>query len=151
LVTGQWAGTMNLTEPQAGSDLAAIKTRALPDGDHYLLHGQKIFITWGDHEYAENIIQLVLAKTPDAPEGTNGISMFIVPKYLVNEDGSPGKRNDVKAVGVEHKLGIHSSPTCIMQYGDKGGAVGYLVGEENKGLIYMFAVMNAARLAVGQQ
>lgn len=151
LVSGQWSGTMNLTEPQAGSDLSRIKTRALPNGDHYLISGQKIFITWGDHEYAENVIQLVLAKTPDAPQGTNGISMFIVPKYLANPDGSLGARNDVKAVGLEHKLGIHASPTCTMQYGDNGGAVGYLVGEENKGLKYMFAVMNAARLAVGVQ
>lgn len=151
LVTGQWAGTMNLTEPQAGTDLGAIKTRAVPAGDHYKITGQKIFITWGDHEYADNIIHLVLARTPDAPAGTKGISMFIVPKYLVHDDGSLGERNDLKAVGLEHKLGIHASPTCTMQYGDNGGAVGYLVGAENHGLAYMFAMMNAARLAVGHQ
>jgi len=151
LVTGKWAGTMNLTEPQAGTDLGEIKTRAVPNGDHYLISGQKIFITWGDHNYTENIIHLVLARTPDAPEGTKGISMFIVPKYLINETGESGERNDFKPVGLEHKLGIHASPTCIMQYGDNGGATGYLVGEENKGLSYMFAMMNAARLAVGHQ
>ena len=151
LVTGEWSGTMNLTEPQAGTDLGAIKTRAVAHGDHYKISGQKIFITWGDHEYADNIVHLVLARTPDAPRGTKGISMFIVPKYLVNEDGSLGARNDLKAVGLEHKLGIHASPTCIMQFGDEGGATGYLVGEENYGLVYMFAMMNAARLAVGHQ
>lgn len=151
LVTGKWAGTMNLTEPQAGTDLGEIKTRAEPNGDHYLISGQKIFITWGDHSYTENIIHLVLARTPNAPAGTKGISMFIVPKFLINENGEPGERNDFKPVGLEHKLGIHASPTCTMQYGDNGGAVGYLVGEENKGLSYMFAMMNAARLAVGHQ
>ncbi|MBR9912460.1 MAG: acyl-CoA dehydrogenase [Gammaproteobacteria bacterium] len=151
LVTGKWAGTMNLTEPQAGTDLGAIKTRAIPEGDHYLISGQKIFITWGDHELTDNIIHLVLARTPDAPEGTRGISMFIVPKFLLNEDGTPGPRNDLKTVAVEHKLGIHASPTCVLQYGDNGGATGYLVGEENQGLVYMFAMMNEARLAVGQQ
>jgi 3-(methylsulfanyl)propanoyl-CoA dehydrogenase len=151
LVTGKWAGTMNLTEPQAGTDLGRIKTRAVKTGDHYLISGQKIFITWGDQNYTDNIIHLVLARTPDAPEGTKGISMFIVPKYLINEDGSIGERNDLQPVGVEHKMGIHASPTCTMQYGDNGGAVGYRVGEENRGLTYMFAMMNAARLAVGHQ
>ena len=151
LTSGHWSGTMNLTEPQAGSDLGLIKTRAVPQGDHYLISGQKIFITWGDQEYSDNIIHLVLARTPDAPEGTQGISMFIVPKYMINEDGSRGARNDVQTVAVEHKLGIHSSPTCVLQYGENGGAVGYLVGRENQGLIYMFAMMNQARLAVGHQ
>lgn len=151
LITGTWSGTMNLTEPQAGSDLAAVQTKAVPEGDHYLLRGQKIYITWGDHSYTENIVHLVLARTPDAPEGVKGISLFIVPKYLMNEDGSLGERNDVKAVSLEHKMGIHASPTCVMVYGDQGGAVGYLVGEENHGLVYMFAMMNAARLAVGHQ
>lgn len=151
LITGTWSGTMNLTEPQAGSDLAAVQTKAVPEGDHYLLSGQKIYITWGDHSYTENIVHLVLARTPNAPEGVKGISLFIVPKYLMNEDGSLGERNDVKAVSLEHKMGIHASPTCVMVYGDQGGAVGYLVGEENHGLVYMFAMMNAARLAVGHQ
>lgn len=151
LVSGEWSGTMNLTEPQAGSDLAAVRTKAVANGDHYLLSGQKIFITWGDHEYTDNIIHLVLARTPDAPEGVKGISMFIVPKFLINGDGSAGERNDVHCVGVEHKLGIHASPTCSLSFGDNGGAVGYLVGEENQGLVYMFAMMNEARLAVGLQ
>jgi len=151
LVSGQWAGTMNLTEGNAGSDLAAVATKAIPDGDHYRIVGQKIYITWGEQELTENIIHLVLARTPDAPPGTKGISMFIVPKYLLDADGNPGERNDVQVVSTEHKLGIHASPTCVMQYGDKGGAIGYLVGEENKGLVYMFAMMNQARLAVGHQ
>ncbi|MEH6617010.1 MAG: acyl-CoA dehydrogenase [Porticoccus sp.] len=151
LVSGTWAGTMNLTEPQAGSDLAAVRTKAVPTGDHYLLSGQKIFITWGDHDYTDNIIHLVLARTPDAPEGVKGISLFVVPKFMINEDGSAGERNDVHCVGVEHKLGIHASPTCSLSFGDNEGAVGYLVGEENQGLIYMFAMMNEARLAVGLQ
>ncbi|WP_317931485.1 acyl-CoA dehydrogenase [Halioxenophilus sp. WMMB6] len=151
LVSGVWAGTMNLTEANAGSDLSAVATKAVPEGDHFLISGQKIFITWGDHELSENIIHLVLARTPDAPPGTKGISMFIVPKYLINSDGSLGERNDVKAISTEHKLGIHASPTCVMQYGDDAGAIGYLVGEENKGLVYMFAMMNQARLAVGHQ
>jgi alkylation response protein AidB-like acyl-CoA dehydrogenase len=151
LISGTWAGTMNLTEPQAGSDLAAVRTKAVPEGDHYLLSGQKIFITWGDHDYTDNIIHLVLARTPDAPEGVKGISMFIVPKYLINEDGSSGERNDVRCVGLEHKLGIHASPTCALSFGDNDGAVGYLVGEENQGLVYMFSMMNEARLAVGLQ
>ncbi|MEZ5528619.1 MAG: acyl-CoA dehydrogenase family protein [Porticoccaceae bacterium] len=151
LITGEWAGTMNLTEPQAGSDLAAVRTKAVPEGDHYRISGQKIFITWGDHEYTDNIIHLVLARTPDAPEGVKGISLFVVPKYLTNEDGSRGERNDVYCVGLEHKMGIHASPTCALSFGDNGGAVGYLVGEENQGLVYMFAMMNEARLAVGLQ
>ena len=151
LISGSWTGTMNLTEPQAGSDLAAVRTKAVPNGDHYLLSGQKIFITWGDHDYTDNIIHLVLARTPDAPEGVKGISLFVVPKFMINDDGSAGERNDVHCVGVEHKLGIHASPTCSLSFGDNDGAVGYLVGEENQGLVYMFAMMNEARLAVGLQ
>ena len=151
LISGNWSGTMNLTEPQAGSDLSAVKTKAVPAGDHYLISGQKIYITWGDHEQAENIIHLVLARLPDAPEGNQGISLFLVPKFLINEDGSLGDRNDVQAVGVEHKLGIHSSPTCTLAFGDKAGAVGYLVGPLNQGLMCMFSMMNHARLAVGHQ
>jgi alkylation response protein AidB-like acyl-CoA dehydrogenase len=149
LVGGEWTGTMNLTEPQAGSDLAAVRTRAVPEGDHYKISGTKIFITWGEHDMADNIVHLVLARLPDAPEGVKGISLFIVPKFLVNADGSLGARNDVKCVSIEHKLGIHASPTCVMQYGDAGGAVGYLVGEPNRGLEYMFTMMNHARLGVG--
>jgi alkylation response protein AidB-like acyl-CoA dehydrogenase len=151
LISGVWSGTMNLTEPQAGTDLSAVKTKAVPQGDHFLISGQKIYITWGDHELAENIIHLVLARTPDAPAGNQGISLFLVPKYLINADGSLGERNDVKPVGVEHKLGIHSSPTCTLQFGDQGGAVGYLVGPENQGLMCMFSMMNNARLSVGHQ
>ena len=151
LISGNWSGTMNLTEPQAGSDLSAVKTKAVPAGDHYLISGQKIYITWGDHEQAENIIHLVLARLPDAPEGNQGISLFLVPKFLINEDGSLGERNDVTAVGVEHKLGIHSSPTCTLAFGDKAGAVGFLVGPLNQGLMCMFSMMNHARLAVGHQ
>ena len=151
LISGAWSGTMNLTEPQAGSDLSAVKTKAILNGDHYLISGQKIYITWGDHSCADNIIHLVLARRPDAPEGNQGISLFLVPKFLVNADGSLGERNDVKPVGVEHKLGIHSSPTCTLAFGDDGGAVGYLVGEENKGLQCMFTMMNNARLSVGHQ
>ena len=151
LISGVWSGTMNLTEPQAGSDLSAVKTKAVFNGDHYLISGQKIYITWGDHACAENIIHLVLARRPDAPEGNQGISLFLVPKFLVNSDGTLGERNDVKPVGVEHKLGIHSSPTCTIAFGDNGGAVGYLVGEENKGLQCMFSMMNNARLSVGHQ
>jgi acyl-CoA dehydrogenase len=149
LISGKWTGTMNLTEPQAGSDLAAVRTRAVPEGDHYRLHGTKIFITWGEHDMAENIIHMVLARTPDAPEGVKGISLFVVPKFLVNRDGSLGKRNDVKCVSIEHKLGIHGSPTCVMAYGDADGAIGHLVGEENRGLEFMFTMMNFARLEVG--
>ncbi|MGR1582143.1 acyl-CoA dehydrogenase [Thalassobius sp. S69A] len=151
LVTGTWTGTMNLTEPQAGSDLAAIRSKAEPQGDHYLVSGQKIFITYGEHDMAENIVHLVLARLPDAPEGVKGISLFIVPKFMVNADGSLGARNDVRCVSIEHKLGIHASPTCTLAFGDNGGAVGYLVGEPNKGLQYMFAMMNNARLNVGLQ
>jgi alkylation response protein AidB-like acyl-CoA dehydrogenase len=149
LTTGAWAGTMNLTEPQAGSDLSAVRTRATPEGDHYRLRGTKIFITWGEHDMSENIVHLVLARTPDAPEGVKGISLFIVPKFLVNADGSSGERNDVKCVSIEHKLGIHASPTCVLSYGEGKGAIGYLVGEENRGLEYMFTMMNHARLGVG--
>ena len=149
LTAGVWSGTMNLTEPQAGSDLSAVRTRAVPDGAHYRLHGTKIFITWGEHDMAENIIHLVLARTPDAPEGVKGISLFIVPKFLVNDDGTLGERNDVKCVSIEHKMGINASPTCVLAYGDGKGAVGYLVGEENRGLEYMFIMMNHARLGVG--
>jgi butyryl-CoA dehydrogenase len=149
MIEGTWTGTMNLTEPQAGSDLALIKSRAVPEGDHYRVFGQKIFITYGEHDLAENIIHLVLARTPDAPEGVKGISLFVVPKFMVNADGSLGARNDAKCVSIEHKLGIHASPTAVMVYGEKDGAVGYLVGEENRGLEYMFIMMNAARFAVG--
>ncbi|WP_126445029.1 acyl-CoA dehydrogenase C-terminal domain-containing protein [Sulfuricystis multivorans] len=152
MISGQWTGTMNLTEPQAGSDLALIRTRAQPQPDGtYRLFGQKIFITYGEHDLAENIIHLVLARLPDAPAGVKGISLFVVPKFLVNADGSLGARNDVRCVSIEHKLGIHASPTCVMAYGDAGGAVGYLVGEPNAGLKYMFIMMNAARHAVGVQ
>jgi alkylation response protein AidB-like acyl-CoA dehydrogenase len=151
MVQGTWTGTMNLTEPQAGSDLAQIKARAVPEGDHYRIFGQKIFITWGDHDMADNIVHLVLARTPDAPPGVKGISLFIVPKFLVNADGSPGARNDVRCIKLEEKLGIHASPTAVMIYGEKDGAVGYLVGEENRGLEYMFIMMNAARFAVGME
>lgn len=151
LVSGKWAGTMNLTESGAGSDLGAIRTKAVKNADHYLISGQKIFITYGDHEMVENIIHLVLARTPDAPPGVKGISLFIVPKFLINADGSPGARNDVHAVSLEHKMGIHASPTAVMSFGDQGGAVGYLVGEENRGLEYMFVMMNHARLNVGIQ
>ena len=151
LVTGVWSGTMNLTESQAGSDLSAVQVKAVPHEDHYLVSGQKIYITWGDHKQVENVIHLVLARLPDAPTGNHGISLFLVPKFLVNSDGSLGQRNDVKAVGVEHKLGIHCSPTCTMAFGDNGGAVGYLVGPENQGLRCMFSMMNNARLSVGHQ
>jgi len=151
LISGEWTGTMNLTESQAGSDLAAVRCKAEPNGDHYLLKGNKIFITWGDHDMAENIIHLVLARTPDAPAGVKGISLFIVPKYLLNADGSLGEHNDVYPISLEHKLGIHASPTCVMSYGENDRAVGYLVGEENKGLAYMFTMMNHARLNVGLQ
>jgi alkylation response protein AidB-like acyl-CoA dehydrogenase len=151
MISGAWTGTMNLTEPQAGSDLAALRSRAVKDGDHYKISGQKIFITYGEHDFAENIVHLVLARTPDAPVGVKGISLFIVPKFLVNKDGSLGARNDLRCVSLEHKLGIHASPTAVMSYGDNGGAVGYLVGQEGRGLEYMFTMMNNARLAVGVQ
>lgn len=157
MLEGRWTGTMNLTEPQAGSDLAMLTTRALPQEDgSYRLHGEKIFITYGDHDMAENIVHLVLARTPNAPKGVKGISLFIVPKFLVNDDGSLGARNDIWCASLEHKLGIHGSPTAVLLYGSgKGdvgeGAIGYLVGEENRGLEYMFIMMNAARYAVGMQ
>jgi alkylation response protein AidB-like acyl-CoA dehydrogenase len=150
LVTAAWSGTMNLTEPQAGSDVGALTTRAVrqPDGT-YRITGQKIFITYGEHDLTDNIVHLVLARVPDAPPGTKGISCFIVPKQLINDDGTLGERNDVRCVSIEHKLGIHASPTCVMSYGDDGGAVGYLIGEENAGMRYMFRMMNNARLSVG--
>ena len=152
LISGQWTGTMNLTEPQAGSDLALVRSRAEPQGDGtFKIFGTKIYITYGEHDMAENIIHLVLARTPGAPEGVKGISLFIVPKFMVNADGSLGARNDVHCVSIEHKLGIKASPTAVLQYGDQGGAIGYLVGEENRGLEYMFIMMNAARFAVGMQ
>ena len=152
LISGEWTGTMNLTEPQAGSDLALVRTRAEPQGDGtYRVFGTKIFITWGEHDMAENIVHLVLARTPDAPEGVKGISLFIVPKFMIREDGTLGERNDVHCVSIEHKLGIKASPTAVLQFGDHGGAVGYLIGEENRGLEYMFIMMNAARFAVGMQ
>ncbi len=150
LVSGEWTGTMVLTEPQAGSDLAAVRARAVPHGDGtYRLEGQKIFITYGEHDLTENIVHLVLARLPDAPEGVKGISLFVVPKFLLNEDGSLGARNDVRCVSLEHKLGIHASPTAVLAFGDKDGAIGWLVGEENRGLEYMFVMMNAARFSVG--
>jgi len=149
MVEGVWSGTMNLTEPQAGTDLASIRTSAEPSGDHFLIKGQKIFITYGDQDLTDNIIHLVLARLPDAPAGVKGISLFVVPKFLVNEDGSLGERNDVRCISIEHKLGIHASPTCVMSYGDNDGAIGYLVGKEHHGLMYMFTMMNQARHAVG--
>ena len=152
LISGKWTGTMNLTEPQAGSDLAMVRTRAAPQGDGtYKVSGTKIYITYGEHDMAENIVHLVLARTPDAPEGVKGISLFVVPKFLVHADGSLGARNDVHCVSIEHKLGIKASPTAVLQFGDHGGAIGTLVGEENRGLEYMFIMMNAARFAVGMQ
>ena len=152
MVTGEWTGTMNLTEPQAGSDLGAVRTKAVPAGDGtWRITGQKIFITFGEHDLAGNIIHLVLARVPGAPPGTKGISCFIVPKYLVNEDGSLGARNDLRCVSIEHKLGIRASPTCVMSFGDASGAVGYLIGEANQGMRYMFTMMNTARLSVGVQ
>ena len=149
MVAGEWTGTMNLTEPQAGSDLSAVRTKAEPDGDHYRISGTKIFITWGEHDMAENIIHLVLARLPDAPEGTKGISLFIVPKFLVNADGSLGPRNDLICASIEHKMGIHGSPTAVMAFGENGGAIGFLVGEPNRGLACMFTMMNHSRLNVG--
>ena len=149
MVAGEWTGTMNLTEPQAGSDLSTIRTRAEPDGDRYRLFGSKIFISWGEHDLAENVIHLVLARLPDGPPGTRGISLFVAPKFLVNPDGSLGARNDLVCSSLEHKLGIHGSPTAVMSYGDREGAIAYLVGQPNRGLEYMFTMMNHARLNVG--
>jgi alkylation response protein AidB-like acyl-CoA dehydrogenase len=140
---------MNLTEPQAGSDLSAVRTQAVPEGDHYRIKGTKIFITWGEHDMSQNIVHLVLARTPNAPEGVKGISLFIVPKFMLNADGSPGARNDVKCVSIEHKMGIHASPTCVMSYGEDKGAIGYMLGAEYRGLETMFIMMNHARLGVG--
>ena len=153
MVTGEWAGTMNLTEPQAGSDVGAATTKAVPQDDGtYRITGQKIYITFGEHQLTDQIVHLVLARTPDAPAGTKGISLFVVPKFMVNDDGSLGERNDVTCISVEHKMGIHASPTCTMAFGEKGdGAIGYLVGEENAGMREMFTMMNDARLGVGQQ
>jgi|TARA_B110000196_G_scaffold79010_1_gene67752 alkylation response protein AidB-like acyl-CoA dehydrogenase len=151
LISGEWSGTMNLTEGDAGTDVGALKTRAIPEKDHYLLRGQKIYITWGEHDMTENIVHLVLARLPDAPAGVKGISLFLVPKILVNEDGSLGELNDLKALSLEDKIGIHACPTCVMSYGDKTGAIGYLIGEENKGIQCMFTMMNNARLTVGLQ
>lgn len=151
LVSGEWTGTMNLTEPQAGSDLAAVATKAVPEGDHYRIYGQKIFITWGDHQMTENIIHFVLARLPDAPPGVKGISLFLIPKFLLDENGNAGERNDVECISIEHKLGIHGSPTCTLQFGDTEGAVGYLVGKPHQGLMAMFTMMNDARQAVGLQ
>ncbi len=152
LISGEWSGTMNLTEPQAGSDLSMVRSRAEPQPDGtYKVFGTKIYITYGEHDMAQNIVHLVLARVSGAPEGVKGISLFVVPKFLVNADGSPGARNDVPCVSIEHKMGIKASPTAVLQYGDHGGAVGYLVGQENRGLEYMFIMMNAARYAVGVQ
>jgi alkylation response protein AidB-like acyl-CoA dehydrogenase len=151
MVSGEWTGTMNLTEPQAGSDVGALRTRAVKEGDHYRISGQKIFITYGDHDFTSNIVHMVLARLPDAPPGTKGISLFLVPKYLVKPDGSPGERNDIRTVSLEHKLGIHASPTCVLAFGDNAGAIGTLVGEENRGIECMFTMMNSARLNVGLQ
>ncbi len=152
LVTGEWTGAMNLTEPQSGSDLSGLRTKATPQGDgSYRIEGQKIYITWGDHDAAPNVIHLVLARLPDAPEGTRGVSLFLVPKVLVNDDGSLGARNEVSCIGLEHKLGIHASPTCTMQFGGTDGAIGWLIGAENNGLAHMFTMMNSARVNVGMQ
>ena len=151
MISGEWTGTMNLTEPAAGSDLAAVATRAVPEGDHYRLYGQKIFITWGDHQMTNNVIHLVLARLPDAPAGSRGISLFLVPKFLLDDQGNPAQRNDVHCVSIEHKLGIHASPTCVLAFGDNEGAIGYLVGELNRGLMAMFIMMNDARQSVGLQ
>jgi 3-(methylthio)propanoyl-CoA dehydrogenase len=152
MVSGEWTGTMNLTEPQAGSDLAAVRAKAMPQADgSYRISGNKIFSTYGDHDYTDNIVHLVLARTPDAPAGTKGISLFVVPKFIVNTDGSLGVHNDVRCVSLEHKLGIHASPTAVLAFGDREGAIGYVVGEENRGLEYMFVMMNLARFGVGMQ
>ena len=152
MISGEWTGTMNLTEPQAGSDLSMVRSRAVPQDDGtYKIFATKIFITYGEHDMAKNIVHLVLARTPDAPEGVKGISLFVAPKFMVNADGSLGERNDIQCVSLEHKLGIKASPTAVLQFGDHGGAIAYLVGEENRGLEYMFVMMNAARFSVGMQ
>ncbi|MDX6751363.1 acyl-CoA dehydrogenase [Geminicoccaceae bacterium 1502E] len=151
MIEGRWTGAMCLTEPQAGSDVGALRTRAERDGEHYRIFGQKIFITFGEHDLAENIVHMVLARLPGAPEGTRGISLFIVPKFLPGENGAPGRRNDLRCLKLEEKLGIHASPTCVMSYGDAEGAVGYLLGAENEGMRCMFTMMNNARLAVGHE
>ena len=151
LISGEWSGTMNLTEGDAGTDVGALKTRATPEKDHYLIRGQKIYITWGEHDMTENIVHLVLARLPNAPDGVKGISLFLVPKILVNDNGSLGEANDLKALSLEEKIGIHACPTCVMSYGDKTGAIGYLIGEENRGIQCMFTMMNNARLTVGLQ
>ena len=151
LNAGEWTGTMNLTEPQAGTDLAALRTTATPEGDHYRIRGQKIYITYGEHDMSENIVHLVLARLPDAPPGVKGISLFVVPKFLVNEDGSVGERNEVHCLSIEKKMGIKASPTAVLQYGQDKGAIGYLLGEENRGLDCMFLMMNSARFDVGLQ
>ncbi len=149
LVSGEWTGTMCLTEPQAGSDVGALRTRAVREGDHYRIHGTKVFITYGEHDLTPNTIHMVLARTPDAPPGTRGISLFLIPKFLVGDDGSLGGRNDLRCVSLEHKLGIHAAPTCVMSFGDQEGAIGWLVGEEQGGMQAMFTMMNNARLSVG--
>jgi len=151
MISGNWTGSMCLTEPAAGSDLAAVACKAIPDGDHFLISGQKIYITWGDHQMTENIIHLVLARLPDAPAGVRGISLFVVPKFLLDENGRPGERNDAFCTGIEHKMGIHGSPTCTLNFGDDGGAIGYMVGQPNQGLMAMFTMMNEARQGVGIQ
>ncbi len=151
MISGDWTGTMNLTEPQAGSDLGRIRTKAVPENGHYRISGTKIFITFGEHDLTDNIIHMVLARLPDAPPGVKGISLFVVPKFMVNTDGSLGDRNDLRCVSIEHKLGINASPTSVMSFGDDGGAIGFLVGQENMGLAYMFTMMNNERLAVGLQ
>ena len=151
LISGSWTGTMNLTEPQAGTDVGAVRTRAVRDGNRWRISGQKIFITWGEHDVAENIVHMVLARTPDAPEGTRGLSLFLVPKFLPDADGRPATRNDLRCVSLEQKLGIHASPTCVLSFGDNEGAVGFLIGEEQRGMEYMFTMMNNARLSVGVQ
>jgi alkylation response protein AidB-like acyl-CoA dehydrogenase len=151
LVSGEWTGTMNLTEPQSGTDLGTIRTTSVLEGEHYRIKGQKIYITWGDHDMTDNIIHLVLARSPNGPPGSRGLSLFIVPKFLINPDGSVGQRNDVRPISIENKIGIHASPTCVMSFGENDGAIGYLIGEENRGIEYMFVMMNNARLAVGLQ
>ncbi len=151
IISGKWATTMNLTEPHAGSDVGALRTKAVKAGNHYKITGEKVYITGGEHDFTENIIHLVLARTPGAPQGNKGISLFIVPKFLINEDSTIGQKNDLRCVSIEQKLGIHASPTCVMAYGDNGGAIGYLVGKENEGLACMFTMMNMARICVGVQ